>query len=181
MRSRIIIAVAVLFAFASFAQAQKTTVDVDKTFDFSKFKSFAWADGQIAPKVTTSEMLVAAIERELTMRGLVRNDSAPDMRIAVMAAAGMDLQGVGPTWNNERYKFWGGYGNPAALMTVTKGNLLIDLVETKGKMSVWRAAVKDIFVQPPSGDPEKDVKQMQELVNKTIAKIFKKYPVSPKK
>ncbi|MBK6724907.1 MAG: DUF4136 domain-containing protein [Acidobacteria bacterium] len=124
--------------------------------------------------------LVAAIERELTMRGLVRNDSAPDMRIAVMAATGMDLQGVGPTWNNERYKFWGGYGNPAALMTVTKGNLLIDLVETKGKMSVWRAAVKD-FCPAAIGRSGKDVKQMQELVNKTIAKIFKKYPVSPKK
>lgn len=181
MRSRINIAIAVLFVFASFAQAQKTVIDVDKTFDFSKFKSFAWSDGQIAPKATTSEMLVAAIEREMTLRGLVRNDSAPDIRIAVMAAAGMDLQGVGPTWNNERYKYWGGYGNPAALMTVTSGTLLIDLIETKSKHSIWRAVVKDIFVKPPTGDPEKDLKQMQGLVNKTIPKIFKKYPVSPNK
>ncbi|HRI03197.1 MAG TPA: DUF4136 domain-containing protein [Pyrinomonadaceae bacterium] len=180
MKSRIIIAIAALFVFASFAQAQKTVVDVDKSFDFSKFKTFAWSDGQIAPKATTSEMLVAAIERELTMRGLVRNDTAPDIRIAVMAAAGMDLQGVGPTWNNERYRFWGGYGNPAALMTVTSGTLLIDLIETKNKYSIWRAVVKDVFVTPPTGDLEKDLKQMQGLVNKTIPKVFKKYPVRPK-
>jgi hypothetical protein len=181
MRSRIITAIATLFIFASFAQAQKVVVDVDKAFDFTKFKSFGWDKGLIAPKPTTSQAIVSAIESELTSRGLVRDDANPDIRIAVMAAAGMDLQGIGPTWNNANYKSWGGYSNPGALMNVTKGTLLIDLLETKNKYCVWRGVVKNVFVQPPSGDPAKDAREMEKLVNKTVEKMFKKYPVKPRK
>jgi len=177
MRSRMMIVVAALFVLTSVAQAQKIAVDVDKTFDFTKFKTFSWSDGQVAPKATTGQMLTTAVENELISRGLVRNDAEPDLRIAVMAAADMSLQGIGPTWNNEMYRYNGGHGNPAALMTLTKGTLLIDLVETKNKISVWRAVVKDVFVKPPTGNAEKDLKQMQGLVNKTVPKIFKQYPV----
>lgn len=172
-----IILVATLFVFVSAGEAQKTVVDVDKSFDFTQFKTFGWSDGQVAPKATTGEMLITAVERELLSRGLVRNDTAPDIRIAVLAAADMALQGVGPTWNNERYRFEGGHGNPAALMTLTKGTLLIDIVETKNKISIWRAIVKDVFVKPLTGNAEKDLKQMQGLVNKIVPDIFKKYPI----
>lgn len=180
MKSRIIFAVAVLFVVSSVVHAQKLVVDVDKAVDFSTFKSFGWAAGQIAPKATTSKIIIDAVENELKSRGLVRNDAAPDIRIAVMAAADMDLQGVGPTWNNEVYRSWGGYGNPAALMDVTKGTLLIDLLETDKNFSVFRGVVKDVFVSQPTGNPEKDAKQMKRLVDKTVKKVFKKYPVNPK-
>lgn len=181
MRTRIIVVAAIILAAASLTAAQKMVVDVDKTVSFAAFKSYGWAGGQIAPKASTSQMIVNAIERELNSRGLVRNDAAPDIRISVMAAAGIDLQGVGPTWNNERYKFWGGYGNPAALMNVAKGTLLIDLIETKNNHSIWRGVVKDVFVAPPTGNPVKDAEAMESLVNKTILKMFRKYPVKPSK
>lgn len=177
MKFRLIFAVVTLFIAASSGLAQDLVVDVDKTFDFTKFKSFAWADGQIAPKPTTSAMIVKAIEGELRSRGLTKNDADPDIRIAVMAAADFDLQGIGPSWNNEVYRSWGGYGNPAAMITVTKGTLIIDLVETTKKISVWRGVAKNIFVTPPSGNAEKDAKQMEKLVNKSVGKMFNKYPV----
>lgn len=177
MKLRTALTLAAILIFGSVAYAQKVTVDVDKTVDFTAFKSFAWTTGQVAPKPSTSQLIINAIEKELTSRGLVKNDASPDIRIAVMAAADMDLQGIGPTWNNETYKFWGGHGNPAALMTVTKGTLLIDLVETKKDMSVWRGVAKDIFVATATGDVQKDVKQMEDTVNKTVKNMFKKYPV----
>lgn len=177
MRSRSFIAIVVLLALASISRAQKVVVDVDGKANFSAFKSFGWAPGQIAPKQTTSTLIVTAIERELTSRGLVKNESEPDIRIVVMAAADMDLQGVGPSWNNQLYKSWGGYGNPSAMMTVTSGTLLIDLVETKQNVSVWRGVAKDVFIAPPTGNEAKDVKKMEGVVNQTVAKLFKKYPV----
>ncbi len=181
MRFRIILTIAVLFVVTSAANAQKMVVDVDKAVDFSTFRSFSWSAGQIAPKATTSQIIIDAVENELKSRGLVRNDAAPDILISVMAAAEMDLQGVGPTWNNEVYRSWGGYGNPAALMDVTKGTLLIDLVETKKNFGVFRAVVKDVFVSAPTGNPERDTKTMRSLVGKTVKKIFKKYPVAPRR
>ena len=181
MRLRIFIATAALVLCASIAQAQKLVIDADKTANFTAFKTYGWAGGQIAPNPGTGQMLVNAIERELNSRGMMKNDADPDIRIAVMAAAGMDLQGVGPSWNRELYKSWGGYGNPAALMTVNTGTLLIDLVETKNKFSIWRGVAKDIFISPPTGNPTKDAQTMEKLVNKTVTKMFKKYPVKPGK
>src|SRR6187402_1498137 len=64
MRSRMFIAAAVIFAALSSTNAQKVTVDVDRTFDFKTFKTYSWAVGQIAPKATTGQMLIAAVERE---------------------------------------------------------------------------------------------------------------------
>jgi len=177
MRSKIILAGLAILFVTSAIHAQKVKVDVDKSFNFSTFKTFAWSKGQVAPSPSTSQMLIAAVERELTSRGLVKNDEHPDLRIAVMAAPDMDLQGVGPSWNNTSYRSWGGYGNPAALMNIGRGTLLIDLLETKKEFSIWRGVSKDIFVASPSGDPEKDLRHMQELVDKTVRKMFQKYPV----
>jgi len=182
MRSRIIVAAATAVLFlVSVANAQKAMVDVDSSLDFTQLKSYGWSEGRIAPRESTSRFIVQAIESELNSRGLVRNDTDPDIRIAVMAAAEMDLQGVGPTWNNERYRSWGGYGNPAALMNVAKGTLLIDLVLASNKFSIWRGVVNDVFVAPPSDNPAKDAQRMESLVNKTVAKMFKKYPGKPGK
>jgi hypothetical protein len=180
MKTRLIIAIAVILVAASSVQAQKIRVDVDKTIEFAGFRSFSLADGQIAPNPKTGRSIISAIESELSLRGLKRDDVNPDIRIAVMAAADMDLQGVGPSWNNERYRSWGGYGNPGALMTVAKGMLMIDLVETTGKLSIWRGVASDVFVAPPSGDPEKDAIEMDKLVRKTVKKMFKNYPVKPR-
>lgn len=181
MKLRIILAVAALLMVGSSVQAQNMVVDVDKTVDFTKFKTFAFDEGQIARNPTTKAQIVSAIETELRSRGLTRNDSGADLLIVVMAAADLELQGIGPSWNNEVYKSWGGYGNPAALMTVRKGTLLIDLVQTSNKIGVWRGVVKDVFVMPPTGNAENDAKQMGNLVNKTVKNMFKKYPVKPSK
>ena len=181
MKLRTVLVVAALFAAASFASAQKMIVDVDSSVDFRSFKTFGFSKGQIAPKPSTSKLLETAIVRELISRGLVRKDDDPDVTITVLAAAGMDLQGVGPTWNNEHYKSWGGYGNPAALMTVTTGNLLIDIFTTKANNGVFRGVAREIFVATPSGNSAKDEQQMEKTVNKTVGKMFKKYPVKPGK
>jgi hypothetical protein len=177
MKLKLIFAVATLFMIVMGVQAQDMVVDFDKSVDFTKFKSFAFDEGLTARNPTTKAQLIAAISGELTSRGLTRNDTAPDVKVVVMAAADLELQGIGPTWNNEVYKSWGGYGNPAAMMTVRKGTLLIDIVQTSNQIGVWRGVVKNVFVMPPSGNAADDAKQMEKLVNKTVKNMFKKYPV----
>ena len=181
MKLRSILTLTAFLVLGSAAFGQKTIVDVDKSVDFTTFKSFAWAPGNVAPKPTTNNFIIAAIEKELTSRGLVKNDANPDIRIVVLAASDTDLRGIGPTWNNEAYRSWGGYGNPAALVTVLRGTLLIDLVQITKDMSVWRGVSKDIFLVTPTGNAEKDAKNMEDVVNKTVKNLFKKYPVKPVK
>src|SRR5215471_20191062 len=100
MKSSIIMALAVLLLGTATAFAQKVEVDVDSTADFSSFKTFGWDKGMVARNPIISQLIVTAIESELTARGLTKSADNPDLKVAVVAAAGMDIQAVGPTWNN---------------------------------------------------------------------------------
>lgn len=179
MKLSIMLAAAVLFLSTSAVFGQDVKVDVDKTVNFSNFKTFGWAGGMVARNPIVSQTIVAAVESELTARGLTRSDENPDIKVAVVAAAGMDIQAVGATWNNANYAAWGGYTNPAALMNVTTGTLLIDLVDRKKDISVFRGVAKETLNRSVSPDLAADAKSVEKLIKKAVSKMFKKYP--PKK
>ena len=173
---RIMLLTSVVVFATSIALAQKVQVDVDRSVNFSSFKTFDWAGGQVAKNPMISQMIMSSIEEELTKRGLRRSTESPDITIAVMAAVGIDLTGVGPTWNNTQYRYWGGYGNPSALMNVPSGTMLIDLVTAKDKISVFRGVAKSSLPQGPTANVEKDAKSVEGKVKKSVKKIFEKYP-----
>jgi hypothetical protein len=172
------VAASVLAALIS-VQAQKVKVDVDATANFASIKTYGWSEGQMARNPLIADMIKTSIEKELSARGLTFS-ATPDINVCVIAAVGMDIQGVGPTWNNERYRYWGGYGNPAALMNVQSGTLLIDLIETKRNMSIWRGVAKSTLNSNASGDINKDAKTVEGTVKKSVTKMFEKYPSGKK-
>jgi len=176
MKSSMILAAAVLFLSTSAVFGQQVKVDVDTTVNFSTFKTFGWAEGPVARNPLISQQIVAAVESELTARGLTKAADNPDIKVAVVAAAGIDIQAVGPTWNNVNYTTWGGYSNPAAMMNVTTGTLLLDLVDSKKDISVFRGVAKEALNRSPSADLTADAKSVEKLIKKAVSKMFKKYP-----
>ena len=177
MKPSIILA-AVLVLSATTVFGQDVKVDVDSTVNFSAFKTFGWQKGQVARNPFVAELIVAAVESELTSRGLTKSSDNPDIQVSVVAAAGTDLQAVGPTWNNVNYQVWGGYTNPAALMSVTNGTLLLDLVDGKSNNSVFRGVARETLNRSPSADPQADAKSVEKLIKKSVTKMFKKYPAT---
>jgi hypothetical protein len=177
---RIILVAAVLSLSAAAAVAQNVKVDVDSTANFQSFKTFGWDKGMVARNPLISALIVTAVESELTRRGLTKGDN-PDLKVAVAAAAGADIQAVGPTWNNAQYQVWGGYTNPAALMNVVTGTLLVDLVDTKKDMSVFRGVAKHTLNRSASGNEAADARSVEKPIKKAVSKMFEKYPVGGKK
>ena len=173
----LIVLAAVLFFSTSAVFAQKVKVDVDTTVNFSTFKTFGWDKGPIARNPLISQMIVAAVESELTARGLTKNEDNPDIKVAVLAAAGADIQAVGPTWNSANYRTWGGYTNPAALMNITTGTMLVDLVDTRRDIGIFRGVAKDTLTRAVSADMAADAKSVEKVVKSAVSKMFKKYPV----
>jgi Domain of unknown function (DUF4136) len=174
----ILFATIVLLMCTATAFGQKVKVDVDKTVNFSNFKTFGWEKGPVARNPYVSEMIIAAVENELTSRGLTKSADNADIKVGVMAATGADLQAIGPTWNNVNYATWGGYSNPAAIVTVTTGTLLIDLVETKNNKSVFRGVAKETLNNSATADAAADAKKVEKLIKKAVNKMFKQYPGS---
>ena len=178
---RIILAIlaAILFVAPSAAYAQKVSVDYDKSANFSSYKTFAWAEGQGARNPIVNQMIITAVERELTARGLSKTAENPDVRIAFLAAVGMDLEVTKPGWANPIN--YGGVVAAGPRWNVTTGTLLIDLLDAKLNRSVWRGTIKEVLSQAPSADAAADARRVEKTVTKGIAKMFKKYPVSAKK
>jgi len=90
MKPSIILAAALLFLSTSAVFGQNVKVDVDATVNFSTFKTFGWAEGMVARNPIISQLIVNAVESELTARGLIKSADHPDIKVAVVAAAGVD-------------------------------------------------------------------------------------------
>ena len=176
MKSALMLAL-VLLASAPLAYAQKVTVKFDKAAPFAGYKTYMFGSQRGARNPLISEMIVAAIERELNARGLTRVEQNPDLRISFLAAAGQSLQ-VGEVnfGYNVNPAYVGLVPMGSATWDVTEGTLLIDLFDHKTDRVVFRGTAKDVLDRAPSANVAADAKLVSKTVNNGIAKIFKKYP-----
>ena len=158
-------------------QAQKTSAAHDKTIDFSQYKTFAF-DKAGARNPFVNMLIVEAIERELTSRGLTKVDTDPDLRVVYLAATGPDLRVANvPFYHVVNPAYSGMVGSAAmAMWDVTTGTLVIDLLDRKLDRVVFRGTVNEVLQRAPSADLQADAKTVAKPINKGIAKVFKKYP-----
>ena len=158
-----------LLLLGTMALAQSVTYDFDGLADFSKFKTYTWVRGNPVPDELNHRRIVQAIEAQLSLKGLAKVDSNPDVLAAYHASFGTDLEisAISTGWGPYR---WGGGNGVARAREVLTGTLAVDLVDARTKTIVWRAmASHDLDVD---AKPEKRAKNIQ----KTSEKMFKNYP-----
>jgi hypothetical protein len=63
-------------------------------------------------------------------------------------------------------------------MNVQTGTLLIDLLDTTNNSSVFRGVAKETLNRSVSADQIADAKSVEKLIQKAVAKMFKKYPAT---
>jgi Domain of unknown function (DUF4136) len=167
--------------FCTVAQAQKTSAGFDSNANFSSYKTFAF-DKSGARNPFVNQMIVDAVERELTARGLTKVAADPDLLVVYLAASGPSLQVASvPFYQvvNPTYSGMVG-GRSMATWDVTTGTLVVDLFDRKADRIVFRGSASDVLQRAPSADLAADAKVVSKPISKGIAKIFKKYPVKPK-
>ncbi|HEX7333836.1 MAG TPA: DUF4136 domain-containing protein [Pyrinomonadaceae bacterium] len=169
------------FILCAVVQAQKTSAAFDEKVDFSNYKTFAFdKEGARNPYVNT--LIVEAVERELTSRGLTKVNADPDLKVVYLAATlpNLQVQNV-PFYHVVNPAYSGIVGSATMNMwDVTTGTLVVDLLDRKTDRVVFRGTVKDVLQRAPSADLKADAKIVAKPINKGVAKIFKKYPVKPK-
>jgi hypothetical protein len=163
------------------AQAQKTSAGFDSSANFSSYKTFAF-DKSGARNPFVNKMIVDAVERELTARGLTKVAADPDLLVVYLAATGPNLQVASvPFYQVVNPTYSGMVGGASmAMWDVTTGTLVIDLFDRKADRIVFRGSASDVLQRAPSADLAADAKVVSKPISKGIAKIFKKYPVKPK-
>ena len=166
------------------AAAEKIRVHYDKSIDFAKYKTYGWAPvGAVAHPMLALD-IVGAVDQEMAARGLTKVRSNPDLLVQMYGAVDTE---VSMTSNNPIYNatggippfdpsmtspgdslYWDGfYGN--STVVVHPGQLIIDIIDAKGKKLIWRGMGSEAI----SSNPDK----LMEEANSTISKLFKEYPV----
>jgi hypothetical protein len=168
------------FLLCTVVQAQKTSAAFDESVNFSSYKTFAF-DKEGARNPFVNMLIVEAVERELTSRGLTKVDVEPDLKVVYLAATvpNLQVQNV-PFYHVVNPAYSGMVGSATMNMwDVMTGTLVIDLLDRKSDRVVFRGTITDVLQRAPSADLKGDAKTVSKPINKGVAKIFKKYPVKP--
>jgi hypothetical protein len=152
------IGVLYLMPLASMAQEavpyanSKVTVDWVRGTDFSKYKTYAW--GTPYQKATDPNHPLDDIEAALQAEGLqkVGTDANPDLLVAFSAGS------------SQVYVLQNIAKNPI----VKQGTLKVQLADAKSKTVVWWAFGEDTL----TNNRDKDLP----IIQRTVSKMFKKYP-----
>ncbi len=180
LRRIAVVAVLMLLACGA-ARAQKIKVEFDKNVDFANFKTYAWdPTPQAYGKPALALAIKAAVDGELTKRGLTKVADNPDLYVAMYGGIDSDMAvtysdfyygpgGIPPF--DQSVLFWGGIPGTSATAVVHKGQLVVDLIDARPKKLVWRG----VATQKLSDQQMK----LLEQVDAAVDKLFEKYP--PKK
>jgi hypothetical protein len=176
---RLITAVVAILLAPMTLSAQKTSYDFDRTANFAGYKTYVLKDGTKVGDPLIDARLVAAIDMQMTAKGLTRADNGD---LAVVYHVAIDKQkdissfSTGMGYGPYGYGWGGGWGTTDVRVSdILVGTLIIDLADTKSNSVVWRGmGVKEINT---SASPDKRDKSVQ----KAVEKIFKNYPPKAKK
>ncbi len=174
-----------LTIFSSTVSAQKIKVAYDRSVDFSKFKTYAWAELGPARAPLLRVNIMGAIDEELAAKGLVKVEKAADLVVAYSGdVAGEQNQGIGapsypgyagqpPAIDATMWTGQPGMGAGGMSVAYPKGTLIVELMDPNAGKIAWRAV----------GSLKLDIEKKRDSlarINKMIASMLGQYP-PPKK
>ena len=166
--------------------AQDVRFNFDPSADFSKYKTYRWAQHPDSMQVDqlTLKTLGQAFDTESAKKGLQRaSGDTSDLVIVYQIGSSQEKQvtsfsndfGYGPGWRGGWYG--GGMGSStttSTTSTIHTGQVVLDMYDASSKHLIWRGLVSKTL--DPKAKPEKQ----QKNAAKAAAKLMKKYP-PPKK
>jgi Domain of unknown function (DUF4136) len=184
-----ILSLAILMIPIGFAQNNPTTLD--KNFDFSEHKRYAWGQNHLLTRQhpDTNEVMdlkiVKAVNQTLTARGFAEVKEKPDFYIYYDGGGDTELRGgvqaqansasLGPSDLTPTY----GLGNGPAMAPSTwlkvNGQIVFHITDESKKI-VWEKTYKKTF-----HDPQKALRDIDKVVGELVSKSFKDFPPKTKK
>jgi Domain of unknown function (DUF4136) len=172
--------------------AQKTSTNFDPSFDFSHHKRYAWLGNHLMTRQhpDTNEVMdlkiVKGVNQILTSRGFVEVKDNPDFYIyydgggdMYAAASGSNKADTGPqTPANPAPNYGLGNGPSMAPSTWLKvnGQIVFHVIDPNSKKMVWETTYSKTF-----HDPDKAIRNMDNVINQLVVKAFKDFPPKVKK
>jgi hypothetical protein len=158
---------------ASVATAQEVSVNWDKTYDFSKLKTFAVQVGSEAEAKDPflEKHFVSTVTSTLASKGWAQADAAAADALVVLHGKSETRRRL-EAYGTGGYRWGGGMGS-AQLEDYKVGTIVVDVFDAKTKTLLFRGAAGDEM----SDKAEKNEKK----IDKGVSKMFKEFPPGSKK
>lgn len=152
------------------ASSVETSVDYDRSIDFSRYRTYGWLPSRRIGNDILERRLTAAIDRNLAARGLVRGDP-PDLLVAIHGRLSREVQyrAYDPGWGYG-WRRWRGAPTMVRREEVPVGTLFVDLVDANDKELVWRGSATTPI------DKTDSVERREAAVAEAVEKLLAGFP-----
>ncbi len=169
MKTKMLVLTALLCCMSAVVSAQNVYVNSSPNATFSSYHTYAWGQNQNPNQVASSFLAQEAqsqVNTQLQGKGLKMVQETENPDLIVIISGGMKTQ--------TSYNAWGMRGIGGGMGGITPeqnviGTLIVDIYEVKAKELVWRGMGQDTL-------NEKNSQKNMQMVDKAVAKMFKKYP-----
>lgn len=173
---KLLFAILVIVVGSLSASAQKVSVGADPGVDVTKYKTYAWSRDVASPNPITREIVVSSVDSQLAAKGLKKVDTDPELTVVVFGSTESDIHVSNPSWSPSLNSIATGVVVGPQGWLVTKGTLVVDILDTKTKNSVWRGTAIQTLDRGPTGDKAKDAKTVEKPIRNAVKKMFKQFP-----
>jgi hypothetical protein len=163
-----------LICLSGLVLAQDVRYNFDPGANFSSYHTYKWVTipGGVHPDQLVDKQIMEAINAQLSAKGLTLTTSDPaDLYVGYQIS--IDQEKQINAYSMGGFGGWGGRMGgmaSATTSTINNGTMAFDMYDTKTKSLVWRGTATKAL--DPSGNPEKNQKNLQ----KAMAKLLKNYP-----
>ena len=177
-------------AGAAAGRAQDVSVDFDRSSDFSKFKTYSWADGVPAKNPLIDQQIRSDIEGQLAARGLRRVEGESDLRLLYMVAIDRDIEVANSRWSTTgdwAGQMRSGVSVRSQTWDVEVGTLVVFLSDASDKQLLWRGTASTMLDKRSNNNKSimdamaEDARKAEKRVRKSVEKMFRQYPVAKPK
>jgi hypothetical protein len=173
---KLLIVILVILLGAVSVSAQKVSVGADPGVDLTRYKSYAWSREMVSINPITNEIVVTSVDNQLAAKGLKKVETDPELTVVVFGSTESDIHVSNPSWSPSLNSIATGVAVGSQSWVVTKGTLVIDILDTKTKNSVWRGQATQTLDRGPTGDRAKDAKTVEKPIRNAVKKMFKQFP-----
>jgi hypothetical protein len=156
---------AVLFLLLTAPLHAGVSVEFDREADFSRYTTYSWGEGTPGRRPGVQELIVAAIDRELAARGLIKVDQGGSLNVLTHAL--VDKHTLEKLADPTYFKFWSGV-NIVDPRTLKAGSLVVDLQDAGSEQIIWRGLA--------TATVDRTFKKLGKKIDKVVAKMFRQFP-----
>lgn len=173
---KFILVIVIMFSGSLPVNAQKVSVGADPAVDLTKYKTYAWSTETVSINPIVSQIAVSSVDAQLAAKGLQKVTADPELTIVLFGSTESDVHVSNPSWAPSLNSLATGVGGGSHSFLITKGTLVVDILDAKTKNSVWRGQATATLDRGPTGDKVKDAKTVEKPIKNAVKKMFKQFP-----